>query len=698
MGSAAPDPTLQGIFETEVSEFMETTQAHLLRIEAGEHDWATRLPEMLRLTHDVKGSARVVGAAEVAHLAHALEARLLTWRDRKSVDSASVQPALDACDMLAALAADAGADADDEVRERVARARALAAALDPDVTAETASPPVRRVTSMPVPPSIPATAGQREARRADSVETLRVDRQRIDAVARLSSDGLVQLKLMEERYQNMRTALRALGRMRLPAEDDAPRALARIRDEMLATISQVCRSSLELGEVISDITSGIGELDYSAYDLCTVPCTPLVGHLERVARDAATALGRQVRLEVEGRDIQLDKAVVEKLKAPLTHAVRNAVDHGIEAPDERVTAGKDAVGVLRLVLREDHETLVVRLTDDGRGIDRAAVRARLGPEATDLDDRDLLARLLRCGLSTRDAATEISGRGIGLGSLVTLAHDLHGEVTLTSRPGHGTTVRMRLPLRLSLLEALVVESCGVSLVLPRSGVGRVESAGDDIPAPELGTFLGLAGEESGTHVVTLLGGDRQARFAVDGPGAQKDIVQRPVGAHLGRVPFASGLTVLPNGHPAWILDPRELVEACGETPGGSVAGKAPTRRILLVDDSRSLRKQLHDDLTRAGFDVVLANDGLTALDRIEAMTIDAVVSDVQMPRVDGFELLQRCPERLPVILISSVKGPDTKRRALALGAVAFLVKEPDLGSRVEAVLADMFSRNLEVNP
>jgi CheY-like chemotaxis protein len=390
--------------------------------------------------------------------------------------------------------------------------------------------------------------------------------------------------------------------------------------------------------------------------------------------------------------------LIEQLQGPLTHAVRNAVDHGIESPEERATAGKQAEGTLRLELREEAEALLVQLEDDGRGIDRAAVRALLGEAARDLEDKDLLALLPRAGVSTRETATEISGRGIGLGAMAALADSLRGELTLTSPPGRGTTISVRLPRRLSLLDGLVVWAGDLPLVLPISAVRHIEPADERAPGPSLAARLGRPPGGRITHVVTLQGRDRLARLGIERLGAHTEVVQRPVGAHLGRVPLISGVTLLPNGMPAWIVDPRELVDACGPDSAPRDDGAGATRRILLVDDSRTLCAALRADLVRAGYDIVLADDGVTALDRIQVLRFDAVVSDVEMPRLDGFGLLQHCAGKLPVVLISSLSDEETASRARALGAAAFLVKDPSLGSRVESVLADLFSRNPERVP
>jgi two-component system chemotaxis sensor kinase CheA len=546
----------------------------------------------------------------------------------------------------------------------------------------------------------PVPEGQRApaAGAAGPAGTLRVDLRRIDAALERSTDALTQVKLLQQRYEELRHELASLRNVRLPRPDDAPRALARITAGILASTSAMGAVVRELGTVVHDFSTDIDSLDDAVHGLRLVPCAGLVGHLERVARDAASALGRKALLVVDGGGLDIDKALLDALKGPLTHAVRNAVDHGIEPTDERAAAGKPAVGELRLILREERKALHVLFSDDGRGIDRAAVRERLGADAATLDDKALLARLLRAGRSTRDTVSEISGRGIGLGALASLADELHGDVTLTSQPGRGTSVVLKLPLRLSQVDVRTVESGGLVLMLPQSGMCRVDRATDEQRVPALGALLGCPDGAPVAHVVTLQGRDRRARFGVSHLGKREQVVQQPVGAHLGKLPFVSGVTLAADGDPAWILDPRALVDSGAGAADLDLAPGAAVRRILLVDDNPAVRKRLHDDLTRAGHDVVLAFDGLTALDRLEAMRFDAVVSDVQMPRLDGFGLLERCGGRLPVVLMSSLDDAATTRRARDLGAVAFLVKAADLGSRVEAVLADIFSRNLEASP
>jgi chemotaxis protein histidine kinase CheA/ActR/RegA family two-component response regulator len=445
-----------------------------------------------------------------------------------------------------------------------------------------------------------------------------------------------------------------------------------------------------LAESLRPLDADVRRLDERARDLCVVPVAPLATHLERVARDAAATLGREVRLVVEGREARLDKELVDLLKGPLTHAVRNAVDHGIEDPRERTAAGKPEAGTLRLSLEESGQSIRITLADDGRGIDRGLVRARLGERARGLGDAELLAALLRSGISTRDTATELSGRGLGLGSLAVVADRLRGDATLTSELGQGTSIELRLPLRLSLLEGLLVEASGCRFVLP---VDALLPLGTPCADPvRLATHLGLPDAGAPGRVLVLRGRTSGAGIVVDSVGATLEVVRRPLGAHLGRVPCVEGATILPDGEPALILDARELADSLRPADAGE-----RSRRILLVDDSATLRATLGRALLEAGHEVVLAEDGQEALERLAADGCDGVVSDVQMPRLGGWELLERCAGRLPFVLMTAYPEEGGPERARALGACAYFAKDEALAGRVVAALETALSQPVETS-
>jgi len=721
----APDPVLIGIFETEVCEAVGTFHEHLLQIEQRASDGARRLEDLLRLAHDVKGSARVVKYDIVARLAHALEHHLIGWRHRERIEFHEIDSALRACDVLRDVALQPG---EAECVQRAERqiAELEAPATEAGVAADASEPPSdpdgnrRESHPKPVPrlvagealPSANAPPATRQATQpgtstragSDHVaaprgETLRIVRSSIEAVTEDVAMTLFNNQRASERAEELAGALSALEAVRLPRVGAGPRDIARAGGELSAAITQLRATTNALRESLRQSWGSARTLDDHARALCLVSVTPLVVHLERVVRDAAAALGRRVELLVEGRDLQVDMAVVEALKAPLTHALRNAVDHGLEGPDERVSAGKPVVGTLRLSFAEEGDRLVVSVGDDGRGINRAAVRARLGERAVGADDRQLLQLLMRSGLSTRDQVTQISGRGLGLGTLAVVADQLRGDVELESVEGHGATFTLRLPLRLSLVEGLVVEAGGCTYVLPLSGL-----AGGDRDATLSTSLAGLLGHPpvgGPSHVLSLRGRDGSASIAVDAVQDRVEVVRRSVGAHLGRVGFVEGATILPGGQPAFILDARALADACGgkhHAPDRDRADAGSRRCVLLVDDSATLRAKLQADLSAAGFQVVLAEDGLVALEKLASHACDAIVTDVQMPRHDGFQLLARTAAQLPVVLMTAWPDEVSTQRAKELGAFAYLAKDDQLTERVLATLRSALSIHQESSP
>lgn len=714
--SSGIDPTLIPIFEAEVAEIVGTLQAHLLRLEQGAPGAPAVLADMLRLTHDVKGSARVVGYQRVSHLAHAFESRLLRWRGLETaVPPAEIGLALAACDQLSQLTLGR------ESPELVARAAELAQVLENGadasgfaVTAPAGQPADGSASAPHAPDAASMTGGAPARPRAlamrvvQASESLRVSRARIESVVDAVANSLLSVLAGADRLAELQRASRELQNVRPPRDGATPREIARARGEMQAASQRVRSAVARMADALRPLDRDIRIVDERARDLCLVPFTPVATHLERVARDTAALLGRELVFTVEGRDSHIDKALADAVKGPLTHAVRNAVDHGIEPPDERERAGKPRAGSLTLSLLEDGQSLRLTLRDDGRGIDRTAVRRRLGASSEGLDDEELLATLLRAGVSTRETVTEISGRGVGLSSLAAVAEELRGDARLRSEPQLGTTLELRLPLKLSLLRGLLVRAGGCSFILPADALVSVRTPSST--AVPLAQVLGLPGTDggnehggaSGEETVMLRGRHGHAGLFVDRIETMREVVRRPLGAHLGRAPFVEGVTVLPDGEPALILDARELAEACPQAapPAADEVGtpQPAARRVLLVDDSLTLRASLNHSLLAAGFEVLQAADGLAALELLGRTSCDAIVSDVQMPRMDGWQLLQHCSGGVPFVLMTARPEPDGSARAHNSGACAYLAKDDTLGERVIAVLHTALSQLQESHP
>jgi two-component system chemotaxis sensor kinase CheA len=278
-----------------------------------------------------------------------------------------------------------------------------------------------------------------------------------------------------------------------------------------------------------------------------------------------------------------------------------------------------------------------------------------------------------------------------------VADQLRGDVELSSVAGQGSTLTLKLPRRLSLVAGAVVEAGGSLFVVPLSGVAGVEG---DVPrSRDLAAMLGLPPGARPARTLLLKGRDTDVPFAVTRVGEPVEVVRRSVGAHLGRVAFVEGATILPGGQPAFILDARALAAACGGATLSAPGSGAPApRRVLLVDDSPTLRAKLHQDLSAAGFEIVLAEDGLMALERLAAQPCDAVVSDVQMPHLDGFQLLARCGGEVPVVLITAWPDQVAEVRARELGAAAYIPKDDQLAERVVRALHTIPSLAPETAP
>ncbi len=741
---AAIDPTLLRIFETELAESLQVIEANLLRIEQEDPEREALLEDILRLAHDLKGSSRVVGLEQMGHLSHAMETFVMPWRDEHSTAAEAVGLVLRTCDLLSELTAVPGDEAIEsraqeliEDLENGATGPAPAAPvpveqLEPE---SPQSPPVAPTPAAPTPADEPALGATGQApsdsslpagspngsveageqatteRRATTdrrdglddrrgldrrdtpprtgdprgADTLRVPRANIDGVVDGAAEILADAFSAEAQLKGLRGAMRRLATVTLP--DDADGEIVRVRNELRGAVYQ-------LNPILRLLEKRARDLVDRSQSLSLVPVAPLVVHLERVARDTARALGRELRTRVDGREALLDVMLLEALKGPLTHVLRNAVDHGIEPPEERVACGKSPQGSITLGIAVRGDRVCVTVEDDGRGIDTAAVRGKLGAQAAGLDDEQLCRALLTAGISTRDEVTEFSGRGIGMGALAATIERMRGDVRVESQAGAGTRIEFELPLRLSVVDGLLVRVGDVGMILPKSGLGSIGP--DDGSARPLAEVLGWSSSGTSRHgeprqVVRLSDREGDVAVAVDAIGDFIEVVRRPMGNHLGRVPRVDGVAILPQGDPALILDLREVAAAARGTTETLQRSAPAVHRVLLVDDSPTLRAQLHGVLTEAGFDVVLAEDGRAGVERFEETVCDAVVTDVQMPRLDGFGVLQLLADRAPVVLVTSFPQEEGRARAMSAGALAYLPKDPHVGERVVETLTNHLS-------
>jgi two-component system chemotaxis sensor kinase CheA len=447
-----------------------------------------------------------------------------------------------------------------------------------------------------------------------------------------------------------------------------------------------------------------------------VPAALMLEPVKRVVRDVAGRLGKAVEVEVVGGDVKLDRRIVDELRDPLLHLVRNAADHGMEGPAARRAAGKPEVGrlVVRLEPRGSRVGLVVE--DDGRGLDLAAIRAsavRKGLLTADaaarLADADTARLIFLPGFSTAAAVTEISGRGVGLDVVQSTVVRLGGAVDVSSVPGRSTRFDLELPLTLAAtaailfrvgrdLAALSADAVERVLLLGPGDVGTVagratvEVGGAQVPFAWLSQLLGLAPGRlapKAQPALVLALGTQRAVVAVDEVLGQQEVVVGALGARAARAAHLAGASVLDDGRVVGVLNAAELVRRV--QPAALRAQATSSVRVLVADDSLTTRAAMKALLELAGYQVIAAGDGEEALQILRDQGAALVVSDVQMPRLDGLGLTRRIKDdpalrATPVVLVTSLDAPEDRAAGLAAGADGYLVKrEVERGRLLELV-------------
>ncbi|HEY6000303.1 MAG TPA: hybrid sensor histidine kinase/response regulator, partial [bacterium] len=552
-------------------------------------------------------------------------------------------------------------------------------------------------------------------------ETVRVTTQKLDDLmnqigeilaARFKLEArLAEIRGIEGRAEELHRAWVAARR----AQGGAPAGAAELTELIERLLAESRRLSARFGDDTLRMSLASGELQESINRVRMLPVSSLFNLFPRLLRDIALQEGKEAELVIAGGDVQLDKKVIEELKDPLTHLLRNALDHGIERPEERAAAGKPRLGRVRLGASQRATSVVIEVEDDGAGIDPARVRAlalRRGfasEEALrEMTDPQVLGLVFRPGFSTKGMITDLSGRGVGLDVVLTNIERLKGSITITSEPGRGAVFSIRLPITLATAPALFVRVSGQEFAIPLAAVetldevdlGRVTAVesreailvgGVPTALVRLHDILGLPGQASlpadGRAPVVVLGAtDERVAFLVDELLGEREIVVKGLALPLRRVRCFSGATVLGDGGVALILNVFDLVKASQKSRGlwlderrraAAAGGRVP--RILVVDDSVTTRLLEQGILESSGYEVTVAVDGVDALARLAERPVDLVVSDVEMPRLNGFELTRRlraeaAHRELPVILVTSLSTDADRQAGIEAGADAYIVK------------------------
>ncbi|TMN20268.1 Hpt domain-containing protein [Pseudoxanthomonas sp. X-1] len=550
---------------------------------------------------------------------------------------------------------------------------------------------------------------QMGAFRAAMAELDRTNTRLHDQLRRLDLETEAQIVARYQREQDTReTAFDPLELDRFSTLQQLSRALAESAADISGLQSVLDELARQNDSLLGQQSRVSSELQDGLMRARMVPFEGSVPRLRRVLRQAAADTGKQAQLQLEGAHGELDRNVLERMTAPLEHLLRNAVAHGLESPQARRAAGKPEEGTVRVVLRREGSEMVLQVADDGAGIDHAAIRRRaelrgmLQPGA-EIADVDLERLILEPGFSTAEEVSQLAGRGVGMDVVHNEVRQLGGSLEIDSTRGQGTRFTLRLPQTLAVTQAVFVQIGETQFAVPVAAVGgvgrisrdRYESGsgsyvygGEEYALHDLGTLVGQApARAEGQPQVPLLlvrAGELRAAVAVDQVLGNREIVVKPVGPQIGSIPGIYGATITGDGSVVVILDAAPLVRRYIAQPVSAVPASAQVEQrhvplVMVVDDSLTMRKVTGRVLERHNFEVATARDGIEALERLEERVPDLMLLDIEMPRMDGYELAtaMRADPRfagVPIVMITSRTGDKHRQRALEIGVQRYMGK------------------------
>ena len=735
------------LFRLEAETQTAVLSAGVLAIEELERSPQT-VESMMRAAHSLKGAARIVGLDPAVRVAHALEdVFVAAGKGVFRVQPRHADRLLAGIDFLGAIA-----KADDALQPDgpwPARAEQLVAELDvmlaEPVGAVAAGAGISAFNTPSVTPSAapsavasavaetalePAGATAATARPTDQIDrVVRVSAESLTRLVGLAGESLVetrQLRPFVDALLQLRAtdvdlcdALAALDEklktadMAVPAPITAMLTTIRERaDAGLATLTRHVEDFESFARRNEDLSN---RLHHEVIVSRMRPLADGIRGFPRLVRDVARTLGKQMRFEVRGEQTGVDRDILDKLEAPLSHLIRNSLDHGIELPATREAAGKPGTGTIRLEARHRAGMLQIAITDDGRGIDveqlrvKAVARGLVARQVADqLTELELLEFLFLPGFSTKDHVTEISGRGVGLDVVQSMVKSVGGSVRVATQPGRQTVFTLQLPITMSVIRALLVEIGGEPFAFPLTRIDHILFCkADEIRTVEGRQYFDRDGVSIGLvmaaqileapaappadpiPVVVISDRGQQFGMIVDSVLGERDLEVRPLDPRLGKVPDVNSASLLENGDPVLIVDVEDLVRSIDNVLMGRrlsrveferIAEQARKRkRILVVDDSITVRELERQLLQARGFAVDVAVDGMDGWNAIRGTHYDLVVTDVDMPRMDGIglvSLLKADPARreTPVVIVSYKDREEDRLRGLDAGANRYLTK------------------------
>jgi two-component system chemotaxis sensor kinase CheA len=712
------DDELREIYKIACRERLQRLEAGLLRLEKHPEDEAT-LEQLLRESHSLKGDSRSVGVDPVETLIHQIEEVLGGFKQKRIALTVEVSDRLyQGLDAIGKLVHEAVTGQISQVDT----AQVLNNLIETSPTPDTQVLTLETAASTQTPAEQAFLSPSSEINELYRIDTIRVPTRDLDALMTQAEEltvtktSISQIAAVIEEMSNLWRDWRSSSRNQGLSSKASSKSIA-YQEQLERTINSLRISAQESSTRLDKIS---GELREKIRTLRLLPLSTVFQTLPRTIRDLAKQQSKDIELIIEGGDTTADKSILEEIKDSLLHLVRNAIDHGIETPSERQALGKPTTAKIWLKGYQTDNKIVIEVADDGRGLDlekikQTALKRGLydSEELAGMSPSQIHSLIFVPGFSTRSFITEISGRGIGLDVVRNNIERLKGEIQIESNLGQGCTFRIQLNTTLTtvdtilldvqgLIHALPIEYLETTLLVSESQISTTQDKatiswnGKEIPVADLSEMLKLWDSPAFTPPATtqsrksnfqqcilLKVGEERAGFFINRLFDAQEIVIKPQSQVLKRVRNVTGATILPTGEVCTILNAPDLIKSLKEqsTPTLSLKPKTIRRKptILLVEDSVPVRTQEKRLLERAGYEVVIAVDGLDGYDKLQTRPFDAVLSDVEMPNMDGLSLTAKIRQQqehknLPIILVTTLDSDADKKRGADAGADAYVIK------------------------
>jgi two-component system sensor histidine kinase and response regulator WspE len=734
------DFSMLGLFRLEAENQALELSNGLMKLEDSPSD-AKLLESLMRAAHSLKGAARIVQLDIVVTLTHAMEDCFVAAQEGKVLlNETHIDRLLEGVDLIEKMSKLEESQLNDFLSDSKAEISRISAIYEQIKTGQQIDENTAQSPASSEQSDLQAVADKSPDSQVQEIETekitpddsikgsfVRVTSEKLNCLLSLAAESLVdvkQINLFEKKIAGIKKDFTELSQ-------EITSLYERLLEEKISSNTREHISSIRqqsngfynsLSQYLTDFAAFSLKYDHFSgklYDevvLCRMrPFEDGVKAFPRMVRDLSKKIGKKVNFEINGRKTDVDRDILEKLEAPLSHLIRNAMDHGLEAPEIRKSSGKSDTGNIKLSAFHWAGMLNIKLEDDGAGIDIEQLRQKIiekghttAEVAQNMTESELLDFLFLPGFSTTSLVTEISGRGVGLDVVQNMVQEVRGVVNVETRQGHGTTFHLLLPITLSVISTLLVEIAGEPYAFPLIKIERLlKISKDDIKSLEGHQFLtyensntGLVsarevlsfdtGELDKDDICVVVISDKINQYAlvVDDFIEERNLVVRPLDERLGKIPNISATSVMEDGSPVLIIDVDDMARSIDKLlksdnlhnlKASSVMDSRKKKRVLVIDDSITVREVEKNLLTNKGYEVETAVDGADGWNALRTSFYDIVITDVDMPRMNGFELVEKIKKHekfrnIPVMIVSYKDREEDKIKGIDVGADYYLTK------------------------